>query len=151
MSFKAIGTFFFLSIFTLSCGQQNTEIKQNSESVKSDSPKQLGFAAQINDLKTSMMTYMEMSNPSYKKIDVDECIKILKSHVNQISKTKSKSEGMKLVKSTVTKLNKLNEKSGYQLIETGEREIICDIIIRAGQEKGYNKLDEDITEEFREW
>ena len=151
MSFKAIGIFFFLSIFTLSCGQQKPEIKQHSESVKSDSPKQHGFDAKINDLKTSMITYMEMSNPSYTIIDVDECIKILKSHVDQISKTKSKSEGMELVKSTVIKLNKLNEKSEYQLIETGEREIICDIIIRAGQEKGYNKLDEDITEEFREW
>ena len=55
------------------------------------------------------------------------------------------------VKMTVLRLNKLNEKCDFQLIETGEREQIAEIIISAGNLKGYNSLDDDITEEWREW
>lgn len=151
MSFKSILIFLFLSTFIFSCGQEKREIKQNLENIRSDYPRQSNFEVQINNLKTSMITYMEMSNPSYTKNEVNECIKILRNHVDQISKTKSKSQAKELVKSTVFKLNNLNEKSEHQLIETGEREIICDIIIKVGHEKGYNKLEEDITEEYREW
>ncbi|WP_167356145.1 hypothetical protein [Chryseobacterium jejuense] len=58
---------------------------------------------------------------------------------------------MEIVKSTVLKLNNLNEKCDYSLIETNEREQIAEIIILAGYEMGYNASDEDGTEEWREW
>ena len=55
------------------------------------------------------------------------------------------------MKATVLKLNKLNEKAGYELIETDQREDICKYIIRAGALLGFNGEDEDVTEEWRDW
>jgi hypothetical protein len=57
---------------------------------------------------------------------------------------------MLIVKSTVLKLNALNEKCDLSLIETNEREQITEIIIASHKMK-YNSLNEDITEEWREW
>lgn len=48
-------------------------------------------------------------------------------------------------------VNDLNERCCFSLIETTEREQISEIIIFAGSEMGYNSVDEDITEEWREW
>jgi hypothetical protein len=58
---------------------------------------------------------------------------------------------MLIVKSTVLKLNALNEKCDLSLIETNEREQITEIIILASHKMKYNSLNEDITEEWREW
>lgn len=58
---------------------------------------------------------------------------------------------MKIVKSTIEKLNILNGKCEGSLIETTEREQICEIIISASAKKGYNTIEEDITEAWREW
>ena len=58
---------------------------------------------------------------------------------------------MKVVEKTVLALNELNEPCDEELIETGQREDIAEIIILAGNLTGYNSLDEDITEEWREW
>jgi hypothetical protein len=48
-------------------------------------------------------------------------------------------------------LNDLNAGCDHNLIETDQREDIAEIIIIAGNDKGYNELTEDITEEWREW
>ncbi|MDR6920304.1 MULTISPECIES: hypothetical protein [Chryseobacterium] len=92
-----------------------------------------------------------MGNPSYKKKDVEECIHILKLYLKNISASTSKNEGMNLVQSTIEKLNSLNERCSSTLIETNEREIITNIIISASADKGYNTIDEDITEQWRKW
>jgi len=49
------------------------------------------------------------------------------------------------------KLNDLNKKAGYELIETDQREDICKFLIRAGELLGFNGPNEDITEEWRDW
>lgn len=98
-----------------------------------------------------MIEYLESSNPSYTKADVEECVSILNSYLEKISKTKSKKEGIDVIKSTVTQLNKLNNRTQNQLIETMEREMIVNIILTESHKKGYNKFNEDLTEEFREW
>lgn len=77
--------------------------------------------------------------------------RILLEYIQSIDKTTDKTEGLKIVESTVLRLNELNEKCDFQLIETGEREQIAEIIIAIGNKKGYNSLNEDITEEWREW
>ncbi|WP_147420898.1 hypothetical protein [Sphingobacterium siyangense] len=105
----------------------------------------------IFDLKTNMEGYLHENNPPYVQDDIDLCIATLSDYVVKVLDTKSKDEGMKLVKATVLKLNELNEKCDYSLIETNEREQIAQIIILAGHEKNYNAIDEDITEEWREW
>lgn len=55
------------------------------------------------------------------------------------------------VKTTVIGLNRLNSKCGSRLIETSEREMICDYIIRTAILKGFIAEYEDITEKWREW
>ncbi|WP_336691134.1 MULTISPECIES: hypothetical protein [unclassified Chryseobacterium] len=105
----------------------------------------------IIDLKKSMEDYMAVSKPSYSQKDIDECISILSEYTTNILKTHSREEAMLIVKSTVLKLNALNEKCDLSLIETNEREQITEIIILASHKMKYNSLNEDITEEWREW
>lgn len=94
---------------------------------------------------------MRDANLSYSQKDIDYCISLLKDYVFEVFKAKSKKQALSLVKTTVLRLNDLNEKCDHSLIETNEREQIAEIIILTGHKKGYNTLDEDITEEWREW
>ncbi|MBV8327824.1 hypothetical protein [Chryseobacterium sp.] len=105
----------------------------------------------ILDLKKNMEDYMNDADPSYTQADIDECASILIDYAINMLATKSKEDGMEIVKSTVLKLNTLNEKCDYSLIETNEREQIAEIIILTGSELGYNTVNEDVTEEWREW
>lgn len=105
----------------------------------------------IANLKKSMEDYMKVAKPSYSQNDIDDCETLLSDYSLSMFKTHSKEEGMEIVKSTILKLNALNEKCDSSLIETDEREKIAEIIILAGHKMGYNEVDEDITEEWREW
>lgn len=107
--------------------------------------------AQIASLKRSMTDYMKSAHPNYTEKDIEKCVQILTEYNIEMSNSKSKEDGMQIVKATVLKLNELNENSSEELIETGEREAIATIIITVGHNKGYNSEDEDITEEWREW
>ena len=75
---------------------------------------------------------------------------LLDDYLRELLDANSREEGMKIVKKTVLALNELNENCGGELIETDQREDIAEIIIVAGNLKGFNGLDEDITEEWRE-
>jgi hypothetical protein len=103
-----------------------------------------------NRVKQGMIDFIS-EDTSYSEEEVGICMNILKKHLDELSKTKNKNEGMALVEKTVLQLNELNEKCEYELIETGQREDICEILILAGNEMGYNDRGEDITEEWREW
>ncbi|MDQ1161520.1 hypothetical protein QE422_001888 [Chryseobacterium sp. SORGH_AS 447] len=105
----------------------------------------------IVKLKKSMENYMKEANPSYSQKDVNECVSLLSNFVINIFKTHSKDEALLIVKSTVLKLNALNERCDHSLIETNEREQIAEIIILASHKMKYNSLNEDITEKWREW
>jgi hypothetical protein len=106
---------------------------------------------QIINLTKSMENYMNEANPSYTQSDIDSCASILVDYTVNIYKTQSKQEGMETVKSAILKLNALNDKCQESLIETGEREQIAEIIILASHKMKYNSMDDDITEEWREW
>lgn len=77
-------------------------------------------------------------------------MKLIKDYLGQLENVDSKDEAMKIVEKTVLALNDLNEKCEYELIETDQREDIAEIIILAGNPKGFNSRDEDITEDWRE-
>ena len=109
------------------------------------------YEKEILELKNSMISYLNFGDPSYNKKDVDDCINIIENYVDEISKTNSKTEGMNIVEATIKKLNALNQKTNFSLIETNEREQIALIIIAASAQKGYNSMEEDITEVHREW
>lgn len=131
--------------------QRKVNVEKKSSDVNLNSTGDKHIDSLILDLKKNMEDYMHENDPSYTQDDVDLCIVTLSDYVIKVFATESKDEGMKIVKSTVLKLNDLNEKCDFSLIETNEREQIAEIIISAGHEKGYNAVDEDITEEWREW
>ena len=105
----------------------------------------------IGNLKKSMEDYLKDGNPPYSQNDIEECVSLLSDYTVNIYKSRSKKEGMQIVKSTIIELNTLNDKCESSLIETNEREQITDIIILASNKMKYNSLQEDITEEWREW
>jgi len=107
--------------------------------------------SKIERLEKEMLNYIEPEFSAYDKTSVEECISVLNEHVEQTNNCTSKDEALKIVEKTVLKLNDLNKKTNYVLIETARREKIANIIIMAGYLKGFNSKDEDITEEWREW
>jgi len=132
-------------IYTL---QIKSEIAK-TEKITSTGDKELDNL--IIKLKKSMENYMKEANPSYSQKDVNECISLLSNYVINIFKTHSKDDALLIIKTTVLKLNDLNERCDHSLIETNEREQIAEIIILAGHKMKYNSLNEDITEKWREW
>lgn len=114
-------------------------------------PAEKNLDKMLSGLKESMISYLKSAEPPYTMDDIDSCEKILKAYLSAINASKNKEQGMEIVKTTVIKLNALNGKTEESLIETSEREQIAEIIILASSGKGYNTLDEDITEEWREW
>ena len=53
-------------------------------------------------------------------------------------------------KEAVLELNVLNDKCGEGLIETDQREAICQLLLVSAQDAGVG-TDDDITEEWRRW
>ncbi|WP_040508052.1 hypothetical protein [Leptospira wolffii] len=105
----------------------------------------------INSLLDGMNEYMQSGNASYTIKDVEETKRILIVHYNQVKFAKSRKEANIITRNTVEELNRLNERTEYSLIETSQRELICEFIIKSGVFFGFNKPNEDITEEWRKW
>ena len=130
----------------------NSCMKNSNDKRQFNIPKEYKYLLKkVENLRISMINYMEDANPDYTEKDVNKCVEILHKYIQDLAKTNSKSNGMEIVKSTILDLNQLNENCNGQLIETSEREQIAEIITLAGNEKGYNSKEEDITEEWREW
>lgn len=102
-------------------------------------------------LTSGMLGYMDSGSASYSKDDVDKCREILTSHAESLEQTKDRAHALELVKSTVIRLNRLNEDAAGGLIETDQREEICEFIVKAGAIMGFNSEAEDVTEKWREW
>lgn len=102
-------------------------------------------------LTSGMRSYMDGGTASYSENDIDRCRAILISHAQTLEQAKDRAAALELVKATVTRLNRLNQDAGQDLIETDQREEICRFIIQAGAIMGFNSENEDVTEEWREW
>ena len=105
----------------------------------------------LKRLEKGMLDYLDAGATDYAKGDVAQCQSIMQDYLVRMEDTSSKEEAMAIVESTVGALNELNEKCEYALIETEQREDLAEIIIMAGHLKGYNAMNEDITEEWRDW
>ena len=105
----------------------------------------------IDRLEKGMIDYMQTSKTAYSRDDVEKCIRIINTYLDTMTGSKDKDEGMVAVKNAVLALNELNKNCKYKLIETDQREDICEIMIIAGNTRGYNERTDDITEEWREW
>jgi len=103
------------------------------------------------DLIRGMTSYMESSDVSYTRTEIAEAEKILNNHYIKLRDIQTIEEAESLVKRTVMELNHLNHKANHELIETDQRELICEFIIKSGAMHGFNKSNEDVTERWREW
>ena len=91
---------------------------------------------------------MEGFVPAYDKKDVRACGEILMEFVNALERAKG--DGGEIMEQVKRVVLALNERCEYELIETDQREDICDYIIAAVNAAGL-KTGEDVTEEWREW
>jgi hypothetical protein len=91
----------------------------------------------------------EGGDAGYTDADVAKCGQILDNFIDSMTLLTASDEELinREVKVTVLALNKLNEKG---LIETREREMLCDFIEQACIAVGFEPA-KDITEEWRKW
>jgi len=111
------------------------------------------YTEQLEETLIAPMTEFMEDGGDFTKEDVAECKTLILKYLNALSDMKEVSDEaiMKEVKTLVLALNALNEKTDYSLIETGEREAICEIIQSSAVERGLTDYDDDITEEWRDW
>ena len=105
----------------------------------------------LEGVNRMMTEYMNDSEVEYSQKDIDKCSGILDTYLAEMGNAENKTAGLEVVKRTVIALNNLNESCGHEIIETMEREEICEVIIRASELKGFSSDDDDVTEEWREW
>lgn len=98
----------------------------------------------------SMTEFLE-NEPSYDSETVRQVGDALDAHLVALQAAQTKEDAMRAVETTVLKLNGLNDKCKGDLIETDEREDLAAFIIRAGALRGFNRENEDVTEQWREW
>ncbi len=87
------------------------------------------------------------SSCGYAQADVGRCASIVAAYVAAVGQAANPGDIMDEVHKTVTDLNQLNDRCGGGLIETVQREEICEIVNRATRYGG----SEDLTEEWRAW
>lgn len=93
-------------------------------------------------------------NAGYSQAHVDRCAEILDAFLSDIEKVSDATRDQDIidaVKTVVLGLNDVNNACGGSLIETDQREQLCDLIIAAADEAGLVSTEDDITEEWREW
>lgn len=102
----------------------------------------------------SMLSFMEdWEDCRYSADDVETCKSLIYEYLEALAAMTEPSDEaiMAEVKTLVLALNDLNEKVDYCLIETGEREDICEVIQSSAIDCGLKEYGDDITEEWREW
>jgi hypothetical protein len=105
-------------------------------------------------LVDGMTEYMtEADDPGYTDADIKKCAGILSEFIDSLQKLGTSAAEpaiLNCVKQTVLSLNTLNDSGGGGLIETDQREDLCEYILFAAKQSGL-KQDDDVTEEWREW
>lgn len=88
----------------------------------------------------------------YSQEDVHECATILDEYLAELDSpaVASPEDVRKAVEKVVLRLNALNERCDGGLIETDQREDLCELILVSARGAGLD-TDEDITEQWREW
>ncbi|WP_375591699.1 hypothetical protein [Chitiniphilus eburneus] len=113
-----------------------------------------------NEIICGMIDYMEGDDADddfdagYTREDVDKCDAILADYLISVSDPALYGDSekiMALVKDVVASLNVLNKECEHGLIETDQREGICELIINSATLAGLISSTYDITEEWREW
>ena len=89
----------------------------------------------------------------FTKKDIKKCEKLILKYLFALEKMKKPTDEkiMECVKTLVLTLNQLNKKTDYCLLETDERESICEIIQESAVACGLADPADDVTEEWREF
>lgn len=85
----------------------------------------------------------------YSQAEIDECMSIVDGYLTAIQ-TAPSDRWIPLIRETVESLNRLNDRCDGALIETDQREDLCQIILVAARRAGMPEQG-DVTEEWREW
>jgi hypothetical protein len=106
------------------------------------------------ELLDGMARYMSSKGKGcgYAQGDIDRCAAVVDRYLANLGKGASlpAKEILDEIKQAVLDLNALNENCGGSLIETDQREALCEIILVAAKKAGLDSKD-DATEEWREW
>ena len=138
--------YIMLLIFVSCGGNNNSNFEKNRNEQTQKITNKVKTINELKiDLRKSMIDYIKTGDANYNEKDVRKCISIIDKFLIDIKNSKSKEDGLLIVKNTVLQLNNINKKTNFSLIETMERENIAEIINLAGYEKGYNAKDEDVT------
>jgi len=110
------------------------------------------WADDIALILTSMYEYITIDGgDGYSMDDIEACGRILKDFKQKASACGGeKNKLLPCIKEAVLKLNQLNDQCDDTLVETSEREAICELILSAVNDAGL-ETDEDLTEKWREW
>lgn len=90
--------------------------------------------------------------PAYNGADVGECGRLLDAYLAKVDAAARGDDEAVLgaMQDVVLALNALNGRCDGSLIETDQREQLCELILRAAQAAGVGS-GEDLTETWREW
>jgi hypothetical protein len=100
-----------------------------------------------------MVRYLQHGEVGYAQKHVDRCAKILDRYLDALKRIRETGQDEQILreaKTAVLDLNALNEKCDGALLETDQREQICELMIVAAKHAGLT-LEGDFTEEWREW
>jgi len=101
-----------------------------------------------------MRNYLVISNTlDYSELEIKEVDNILLEYYNDIycAFIINTTDYLPYVQEIVRKFNTLNMQTNYSIIETIERELLCDYIIKTTIRFGFLKDYSDITFAWREW
>lgn len=115
------------------------------------------FHALKDSILEGMRDYMHVltedgDEADYSEADIQRCGAILQAFMTRVAAAEAgdSAEVMDAVKQAVLDLNALNERCADSLIETDQRERICELIMSSAAAAGVGD-GEDITEAWREW
>jgi hypothetical protein len=111
------------------------------------------------ELVDGMASYMagDATEPDfdagYSQAEIDQCAVILDTYFAALAAIDHPGNARQIMAATeraVLALNELNDRCDGCMIETDQREQLCDILIAAAKNAGLDS-DDDITEAWREW
>lgn len=110
-----------------------------------------------SEILDGMRSYMDDlradgADPGYAERDIDACETIVDRYLDAARDSGGDPARVRVaLKTAVLALNALNARCGYALIETEQREGLCDLLLGAAAEAGLGSGEEDLTEAWREW
>ena len=103
--------YIMLLIFVSCGGNNNSNFEKNRNEQTQKITNKVKTINELKiDLRKSMIDYIKTGNANYNEKDVKKCISIIDKFLIDIKNSKSKEDGLLIVKNTVLQLNNINKK-----------------------------------------